>query len=219
VSAVEQGNFYICPECFQGKHGNCNGIANQNDDNTVEACFCRVAAHPNRQPLRHPATDEIMVEFETEDKSKLDIDGMTFVVSQQIDRKTRQILDEKMVPLPGINIPFVPLTEENSADAMHRFPPVPVNVPENDPGILAEAFPEVVEDRYFNVRMKPNRAIIQDLLDVEVENDNGDWVPLVPAPFASYLWLNRCLCGKFRLGIMRYQEHYAYAHILGMDEM
>jgi len=92
-------------------------------------------------------------------------------------------------------------------------------VPDNDPGILTEAFPELVEDgaEVAFVRMKPDATIIKDMYDVEVQNAWGAWVPAVPLPLTWPLGIKQCYCGKFRLGHKRYQEHYAYAHILGMD--
>lgn len=149
----------ICPECYQGKHWNCNGVGNVTDTDAELSCECVTGEHSSR--------------------------------------------------------PNAPAVEpELFTQTVYVVPP-----PENDPSILADAFPELVDDGYFNVRLKPNRKVIKDLLDVEVENDNGEWVPMVPAPMWYFLWLNRCLCGKYRLGTKRYQEHYAYAHILGMDDL
>lgn len=91
--------------------------------------------------------------------------------------------------------------------------------PPNDPGVLAAAFPELgfEEDWITPYRLKPDKEIITDLLDVEIQNKEGVWVPAVPLPHFSWFGIRKCHCGKRRLGLKRYQEHYAYAHILGMD--
>lgn len=49
------------------------------------------------------------------------------------------------------------------------------------------------------------------------QNDRGEWVPAIPEPyFLMFGWV-KCSCGsKFR-GRSRYREHFALAHILGLD--
>ena len=95
---------------------------------------------------------------------------------------------------------------------------VPAITPENDPGIWDEAFPELVSKEWVrDIRLAPNTKIITDLLDVEVVNSEGEWVPIVPMPLRVKFGITRCLCGARRIGMIRYQEHYAYAHILGME--
>lgn len=53
--------------------------------------------------------------------------------------------------------------------------------------------------------------------DIHVLNLRGEWVPAIPLPL--FLAFGRVECGKcderFR-NKRRYQEHYAYVHILGM---
>lgn len=95
---------------------------------------------------------------------------------------------------------------------------VPTKAPENDPGIWGEAFPELTGDNSRGPRPKPDVDVIKDLFDLEIKNDAGDWVPAVPWFIKSRLGFKQCLCGKWRFGKWRYQEHYAYGHILGMDE-
>lgn len=60
--------------------------------------------------------------------------------------------------------------------------------------------------------------------EVHQQNKRGQYVPSIPLPF--YLPLSvRCGCGKkfsylhpFGLSaVERYREHYAYAHILGLE--
>lgn len=49
------------------------------------------------------------------------------------------------------------------------------------------------------------------------QNSRGEWVPAIPEPyFVMFGWV-KCSCGsKFR-GRSRYREHFALAHILGLD--
>lgn len=35
----------ICPECFAGKHSNCNGNADMDDEGNFIACGCTDLAH------------------------------------------------------------------------------------------------------------------------------------------------------------------------------
>lgn len=94
-----------------------------------------------------------------------------------------------------------------------------MELPENDPGILAEAFPELVEDSpALNFRAHPDRGLIQDLMDLEVQNHQGVWVPIVPLPIKLLFWRRQCHCGRKFFTNRRYQEHYAYGHIMGMED-
>lgn len=94
--------------------------------------------------------------------------------------------------------------------------------PENDPGINADAFSELFDeatDWEAPFRVRPEASVIEDLFDVQVQNPDGNWVPAVPMPiFLRPFWLKRvqCHCGRKLWNRQRYQEHYAYAHILGM---
>ena len=38
----------LCPECQQGKHGNCNGSGGIDDNNHWLVCDCTLAKHPHR---------------------------------------------------------------------------------------------------------------------------------------------------------------------------
>lgn len=98
----------------------------------------------------------------------------------------------------------------------------PPFVPPIEPGIEEAAFPElfdptdVTKDREFRVR--PDADLLRDLSDLEIMNPQGVWVPAVPMPIDLGLNFFQCNCGKWRFGKKRYQEHYAYAHILGMED-
>lgn len=37
----------MCPECQQGKHGNCDGTAWDNHQDEPAPCACAAAGHPN----------------------------------------------------------------------------------------------------------------------------------------------------------------------------
>lgn len=83
------------------------------------------------------------------------------------------------------------------------------------------SFPELSDEDLpwdYNFRIKPDKEILKDLMDVEVMNPAGVWVPAVPLPIHLLFGVKQCHCGKRRIGLTRYQEHYAYAHILGMAE-
>lgn len=41
----KEANQVVCPECHQGKHGNCDGIANMDDDGNFVLCKCNFKAH------------------------------------------------------------------------------------------------------------------------------------------------------------------------------
>jgi hypothetical protein len=41
---LETGGWGTCPECEQGKHGNCNGSA-LNTEDEIDLCACEVAKH------------------------------------------------------------------------------------------------------------------------------------------------------------------------------
>lgn len=48
-----------CPECYQGKHTNCNGFADLTDDNRPITCSCWLADHPeSRRSLFDNLTNE-----------------------------------------------------------------------------------------------------------------------------------------------------------------
>lgn len=102
-----------------------------------------------------------------------------------------------------------------------ELPQLEPPAPPNDPGIRADSFPELVEEGVPKMRFIPNddfSGVIKDLYDVEVQNSKGEWVPMVPVALHIFMGVHRCLCGSLRLGSKRYQEHYAYAHILGMED-
>lgn len=50
----------------------------------------------------------------------------------------------------------------------------------------------------------------------QTTNKRGDWVPSIPVPF--YGRRKHCRCGRRFWTEQRYREHYAYAHILGMED-
>ncbi len=55
-------------------------------------------------------------------------------------------------------------------------------------------------------------------MNVRCQNTRGEWVPAVPLPLFVTLRRKECPCGE-RFWTMRgYLGHYAYAHILGMEE-
>lgn len=91
--------------------------------------------------------------------------------------------------------------------------------PPDEGSIWGDAFPELTEaDEIASVRLRPQSEVIRDLRDLEVLNSKGEWVPIVPMALHEFFGIITCLCGKRRFGEMRYQEHYAYAHILGMED-
>lgn len=94
-----------------------------------------------------------------------------------------------------------------------------LNGPPDEGSIWGDAFPELTEaDEIASVRLRPQSEVIRDLRDLEVLNSKGEWVPIVPMALHEFFGIITCLCGKRRFGEMRYQEHYAYAHILGMED-
>lgn len=54
-----------------------------------------------------------------------------------------------------------------------------------------------------------------DGVQASVQNKKGQWVPAIPEPYYG-LFFKDCYCGKKFLTLERYEEHYAYRHILGM---
>ena len=148
----------ICPECFQGKHGNCDGTAYLIGAGEIVDCECLEGTHPLR-PVEVDPLEDFWLE-------------------------------------------------------------IPSEVPPNEPGIWTEAFPDIEDEDQPTVRVnfKGHTDVIRDLYDVEIQNDKGVWVPIVPMPARSFLGVKTCLCGKNRTGNKRYQEHYAYAHIMGMED-
>lgn len=91
--------------------------------------------------------------------------------------------------------------------------------PPDEGTILAAAFPELESDEWMpNIRVKPDAVgLLKDLYDIEIQNPEGIWVPAVALPLHVFMGFHRCICGATRFGAKRYQEHYAYAHILGME--
>ena len=55
------------------------------------------------------------------------------------------------------------------------------------------------------------------LNETQVENKRGEWVPSIPLPY--YEMKKRCECGRRFWTMDGYRGHYAYAHILGMEEV
>lgn len=90
--------------------------------------------------------------------------------------------------------------------------------PPDEGSIWGEAFPELVDDHYDIARLAPQRELITDLMDVEVMNSDGEWVPMIPLPLYLPFWLKQCHCGKRFWTKQSYMEHYAYRHILGMEK-
>lgn len=199
---------YVCPECIQGKCNNCNGIANFDVDDNAVPCSCKAAAHPHRMSHADRASrteyEPPVILLETrEDQSKMDIGGIPHVISQNISLVDRHIIEEKWVPLPGL--PKGALT-------------VADGTPEADPGELAFT---VEDGRPYgeDIRLRPDAQINKDfLMDVEVKNDRGEWVPAIPTPIFLAFGRVQCHCGKKRRNKLSYMEHFSYAHILGMDD-
>jgi len=64
-------------------------------------------------------------------------------------------------------------------------------------------------------KINMNRKLLQTN-GIAIENNRGEWVPLIPCPY-YYGWrLNwcRCECGKKFKTEEEYKGHYAYQHIL-----
>lgn len=57
------------------------------------------------------------------------------------------------------------------------------------------------------------------MTDNSMQNARGDWVPAIPEPMWVGFRLRRaeCTCGKKFSNRDGYRDHYAYAHILGME--
>jgi hypothetical protein len=54
-------------------------------------------------------------------------------------------------------------------------------------------------------------------LGVSTQNKRGEWVPAVPGPYLGVR--KKCwACGEKFWTLDGYQGHYAYAHILGMED-
>jgi hypothetical protein len=202
---------YVCPECISGKCNNCNGIANIDNDNNPVACYCKSNPHPNR--LSHAdrayydvdaGESSVLILQPREDLGRRETDGGTWVISQTFNMTTRQIIEEEWVALPGFpaNVGGFKLPGTPSAD------PGEVSLFIEDGNITGE-----------DIRLRPDAQIVKDfLMDVQVRNPKGEWVPAVPMPI--FLWFGRCQChcGKKRWTRVSYMEHYAYAHILGMED-
>lgn len=93
--------------------------------------------------------------------------------------------------------------------------------PAADPGELVHSIvgDEIQGD---GIRLDLVDASYDDMMNsIQVQNDRGEWVPVAPLPFPLlplFLKRFRCGCGKVRWTKKRYYEHYAYAHILGMED-
>lgn len=181
---------YVCPECIQGKCNNCSGVANIAKDDTYIPCNCKANAHPHRT---HGAREALGEKFEN---------GTQWVITQSISLNDRRIYREEWVPLPGLPSAFA---EEDMT-------------PEADPGELAFT---VEDGRPYgeDIRLRPDAQINKDfLMDVEVKNDRGEWVPAIPTPIFLAFGRVQCHCGKKRRNKLSYMEHFSYSHILGMDD-
>ena len=49
------------------------------------------------------------------------------------------------------------------------------------------------------------------------QNSRGEWVPAIPEPYFLAWGRVRCDCGERFRNRLRYREHFALAHVLGMD--
>lgn len=194
-----------CPECKEGKHQNCNGIANVDNYFNPIPCMCLAeGGHPSRKPI---VDSKGNVLFNWSGGYMFTYDATLDVVRYLDPLPEMRTDDYSPDPQPGT------ITTMNAVSAYPEegFP---------DPGIRADSFPELVTDGEVYIpkhRLRPDATVIDDLYDVEVQNADGNWVPIVAQPLISYLFVHRCLCGKYRLGKVRYQEHYAYSHIMGME--
>ncbi len=52
----------------------------------------------------------------------------------------------------------------------------------------------------------------------QTQNTRGEWVPAIPVPYHASLHREKCRCGACFWTLRGYLGHYAYAHILGMEE-
>jgi hypothetical protein len=198
---------FMCPECIQGKCVNCDGVAGIGDDDFPVACHCKANAHPLRKHyivVGYDENGEIQKELEPrEDLSIKTEGGGQWAIAQSIDTKTRQILSEEWVPLPAF-----------PSGTGFKLP----GTPDADPGEVA-LFIEDGNITGDGIRLRPDAQIVKDfLMDVQVLNTKGEWVPAVPLPI--FLWFGRCQChcGVKRKNRVSYMEHFAYAHILGMAD-
>lgn len=53
---------------------------------------------------------------------------------------------------------------------------------------------------------------------VRALNGRGEWVTAIPEPYFLSFGRVRCDCERKFRGRDRYRDHFAYAHVLGMDE-
>lgn len=54
---------------------------------------------------------------------------------------------------------------------------------------------------------------------VSAQNNRGEWVPAIPEPLFVGRGLKQCKCdcGEIRKTRISYREHYALAHIVGLN--
>ena len=140
--------------------------------------------------------------------------------SEAFHPRQRAIVDSTGHPIwdsvEGVMLLVGPSTEVRFHEPVPQD--IPGTPPDDDPGIWGAAFPELVGNEPITKRLRPDVSVIRNLSDVEILNPTGEWVPVVPYPVYQFGFIKQCLCGKYRVGTIRYQEHYAYAHILGMDD-
>lgn len=53
-------------------------------------------------------------------------------------------------------------------------------------------------------------------MTVSQTNDRGQWVPAIPLPHFLAFGRCECECGKRFASKLRYREHYAIAHVMGL---
>lgn len=56
---------------------------------------------------------------------------------------------------------------------------------------------------------------VKPLQGTSMQNKRGEWVPAIPEPYYAF-FVHTCDCGKGFWSRERYEEHYAYKHILGL---
>lgn len=54
--------------------------------------------------------------------------------------------------------------------------------------------------------------------EIQAQNSRGQWVPAIPLPYFAAFHRRRCECGQSFWTTRGYHGHYAYAHVLGMEE-
>lgn len=247
----------ICPECWAGKHSNCNGVGGVSGalDNPIP-CYCASSVgHPNRHPIVdskghilfdwdadgnvrvHP-TEGLMVMDVDEPKLEARYDENVIEQNKKAFEEFGSVICAKCLAgkhgdcngIGGMGAGGELLIKCGCSRVEHpnrsyfgeelKHPKLfEFEVPPNEPGLEEAAFPELFFDKGRGIRVKPDVTIIRDLMDVQVQNKNGEWVPAVPTPiFGAFGKRVRCYCKKWYPNTKRYQEHYAYAHILGMED-